>query len=183
MSFSSHCYHSTSQPQLERKELLLYGKTACVIIFAILFSFISALIISLALWRSWTGIVCDEEGSVIRINLQEANLSGPIPPSIGDLTNLLVLSLHNNSLDGTIPEEIGNLKRLRSLSLGSNFSGVVPDCLGNFSDHLLVMNLAMNQFEGTIPRGVQERKPYTISALGKQQINRIFAKIWEAGGS
>ena len=37
------------------------------------------------------------------------NLSGTIPPQLGNLTELRWLELHNNNLSGSIPSTLGNL--------------------------------------------------------------------------
>jgi hypothetical protein len=47
--------------------------------------------------------------------LYENNLTGPIPPSFGNLTSLLELKLHRNSLSGSIPASLGNIKSLQFL--------------------------------------------------------------------
>ncbi|RMZ48890.1 hypothetical protein EB821_05200, partial [Candidatus Marinimicrobia bacterium PRS2] len=68
------------------------------------------------------------------LNLSWYNLSGPIPPAIGQLTNLTLLKLTNNDLNGSIPEEIGDLTNLEYLHLDNNqLSGIIPDELCNLS--------------------------------------------------
>ena len=52
------------------------------------------------------------------LDLGYNQLTGSIPPEIGNLTNLTSLSLSNNQLTGLIPPEIGNLMNLTSLYLG-----------------------------------------------------------------
>jgi Leucine-rich repeat (LRR) protein len=47
-------------------------------------------------------------------------LTGSIPPEIGNLTNLTWLDLGNNGLTGSIPPEIGNLTNLTHLNLRYN---------------------------------------------------------------
>ncbi len=42
-------------------------------------------------------------------------LTGSIPPEIGNLTNLTTLILYDNQLTGEIPSEIGNLTNLTTL--------------------------------------------------------------------
>ncbi|MCP4344044.1 MAG: hypothetical protein GY795_00780 [Desulfobacterales bacterium] len=47
-------------------------------------------------------------------------LSGSIPPELGNLTNLTWLFLYANKLSGAIPPELVNLTNLQQLSLGYN---------------------------------------------------------------
>ena len=62
-------------------------------------------------------------------------LTGEIPPEIGDLINLTYLSLFNNQLTGSIPPEIGNLTNLTELVLSDNqLSGIIPEEICNQGD-------------------------------------------------
>ena len=57
----------------------------------------------------------------------EGELSGSIPPAMGDLDALESLRLRWNSLTGEIPEELGELDHLKVLRLSSNnFKGCIP---------------------------------------------------------
>ena len=61
------------------------------------------------------------------LDLRENNLSGLMPPEIGNLINLIQLKLEGNYLTGAIPPEIGNLTKLENLDLYDNqFSGSIP---------------------------------------------------------
>jgi hypothetical protein len=53
-----------------------------------------------------------------------------LPDSIGNLSNLQVLSLHLNKLTG-LPNTIGNLINLQVLKLGRNKLAGLPDSIGN----------------------------------------------------
>ncbi|XP_060676094.1 probable LRR receptor-like serine/threonine-protein kinase At1g56130 [Ziziphus jujuba] len=58
--------------------------------------------------------------------------TGPLPAFIGNLSQLMRLSIAYNVFSGSIPKELGNLKHLISLSLAiNNFSGTLPPELGN----------------------------------------------------
>ena len=59
-------------------------------------------------------------------------LTGEIPPELGNLANLHVLFLWNNQLNGEIPPELRDLARLTVLWLGGNrLTGEIPPELGN----------------------------------------------------
>ena len=75
----------------------------------------------------WGGIIVDRSGHVVELHLNENLLAGQLPPELGKLTQLTVLSLFGNSLNGEIPAEIGNLINLQQLSLYENaLSGEIP---------------------------------------------------------
>ena len=79
-------------------------------------------------------------------------LTGEIPPEIGNLINLEILFLHGNHLTGEIPSEIGNLINLEFLFLNNNqLSGEIPSELGNLTN-LEYFYLFYNQLTGEIPR-------------------------------
>lgn len=82
--------------------------------------------------------------------INQGNFAGGIPTEIGNLTNLVHLTL-SNSITGQIPASFQNLINLNYLYLGSNFlSGTIPDFLGNLSK-LQYLNLDGNNFSGPIP--------------------------------
>ena len=54
-------------------------------------------------------------------------LTGPIPPELGNLTNLTALALQSNELTGPVPPELGNLTNLTELDLNENeLTGSIP---------------------------------------------------------
>ena len=70
-----------------------------------------------------------------RLQLFENQLSGPIPPELGQLTNLVTLNLFDTRLSGPIPPELGQLTRLTSLWLtGNQLSGPIPVELGDLTE-------------------------------------------------
>ncbi|RXH90856.1 hypothetical protein DVH24_006801 [Malus domestica] len=56
----------------------------------------------------------------MKLDLSNKQLSGSIPTSLGELTNLTSLYLCNKNLSSTIPKEIGKLKSLVELILSKN---------------------------------------------------------------
>ena len=82
----------------------------------------------------WYGVTTDDSGRVTELNLEENQLSGVIPSSLGDLTNLTRLNLDKNGLSGEIPATLGNLSNLTFLGLGVNeFTGLIPLQLQNLT--------------------------------------------------
>ncbi|XP_062219410.1 LRR receptor kinase SERK2-like [Phragmites australis] len=100
---------------------------------------------------TWFHVTCNNDNSVIRVDLGNAQLSGVLVPQLGQLKNLQYLELYSNIISGTIPPELGNLTNLVSLDLYmNNFSGNIPDSLGNLSK-LRFLRLNNNSLSGQIP--------------------------------
>lgn len=79
-----------------------------------------------------------------RRSLQYNSLSGTIPASLGNLTNVFYLELNDNHIGGTLPGAIGELTGLVDLNLGGNaLVGAVPSSVGNLVN-LLNLNMAGN---------------------------------------
>ena len=79
----------------------------------------------------WYGVSTNDSGQVIKLSLWDNDLSGQIPPELGQLENLRELGLQNNGLSGQVPVELGQLTKLEELSLRDNkLSGQIPTVLG-----------------------------------------------------
>ncbi|KAJ4823704.1 hypothetical protein Tsubulata_049743, partial [Turnera subulata] len=130
--------------------------------------------------NNWSGISCDSPHQSVtnlsishfglRGTLQAFNFSsfpnlrglyiwnnsfyGPIPPSIGNLSKLLVLELDMNDLTGNIPGEIGLLESLKELWIGpNNLTGPIPSSIGNLRN-LASVSIWGNPFSGSIPKEI-----------------------------
>ena len=62
--------------------------------------------------NNWAGVSVGDKGRVVSLVLYGNELSGPIPPEVGNLTKLEELYLPDNELTGFIPPELGNLADL-----------------------------------------------------------------------
>ena len=101
-----------------------------------------------------TGEIPPEIGeltNLIFLDLRSNQLTGEIPTEIGKLTNLIYLDLGSNQLRGEIPSEIGKLTNLTGLYLYDNeLTGVIPSEIGNLTN-LNYLRLSSNELSGSIP--------------------------------
>ena len=117
----------------------------------------------------WHGVECYED-NIIGLSLYENQLTGSIPPEIGNLTNLTFLGLYKNQLAGSIPPEIGNLTNLTFLYLSYNLlTGSIPSAIGNLTN-LTELVLHRNQFTGSIPPEIGNLTNLTVLVLSYNQL-------------
>ncbi|XP_051148312.1 probable inactive receptor kinase At1g48480 [Andrographis paniculata] len=100
----------------------------------------------------WEGVECDNATNrVAELRLPGDGLTGGLPPNtVGNLTELRVLSLRRNSLSGELPSDLASLTLLQTLHLqGNQFSGDLPGGIFRLTN-LAFLNLADNRFSGSI---------------------------------
>ena len=115
----------------------------------------------------WYGVYTADGVHVARINLDNNNLSGSIPPEIGNFSCLEILVIGDSpNLTGSIPPEIGNLKSLKMLDLvRTGLNGSIPAEIGNL-ENLSNLNLSQNNFSGEIPPEIGK-----LSRLGRLDLS------------
>ncbi len=124
---------------------------------------------------TWYGVTCSG-GRVQKLLLFWNNLSGSIPPELGDLSNLQRLTLYGNQLRGSIPPELGNLPSLLYLNLHSNqLSGDIPAELENLSTltfwgGLTLMYNALHTDSASLIEFINSRHWYGYDWQGTQTI-------------
>ncbi|KAK8648295.1 hypothetical protein V6N13_129053 [Hibiscus sabdariffa] len=103
-----------------------------------------------------SGIVCNcSDGNntichVTQILIKGHNLTGILPPELGNLTHLEVIDLTRNYLNGSIPSSLSQLP-LTSLSLlGNRLSGPIPGEIGDIPT-LEGLVLEDNMLGGSLP--------------------------------
>ncbi|XP_074580457.1 pollen receptor-like kinase 4 [Curcuma longa] len=103
----------------------------------------------------WAGVLCDDEGSVDGLRLENMNLAGVIDVGpLAALPRLRTFSIINNGFAGTMPE-FGKLTSLKAVYLSRNkFSGELPDASFAGMSWLKKLYLSNNQFTGAIPASV-----------------------------
>jgi Leucine-rich repeat (LRR) protein len=146
----------------------------------------------------WQGIWLNSDGKVYMMDLSQINLSGRIPPQIGNFSDLKELELSDNNITGSIPPEIGklsnlqylrlredhfsgkippeicNLKRLKSFDAkNNNLSGSIPSEIGNI-DSLTYLGLQNNNLSGSIPPEIGKIRSLKVIQL---QNNKLSGSI------
>ncbi|KAB2039738.1 hypothetical protein ES319_D02G031400v1 [Gossypium barbadense] len=85
------------------------------------------------------------------IDLSCNNLTGHIPPELGNLSEIHSLNLSHNKLTGVIPSSLSKLHQIESLDLSyNNLSGEIPNQLVELNS-LEVFSVAFNNLSGSIP--------------------------------
>ena len=100
----------------------------------------------------WYGVKCkDEFGDVTELYYYQNNLTGTLPPQLGNLLQLQSLVIRYDGLTGSIPPELGNLTNLSALVLQNNqLTGSIPSQLGSMTA-LQQLGLEWNQLSGSLP--------------------------------
>ena len=119
----------------------------------------------------WQGITVEGfPARVVGLQLNGAELSGRIPPSLGEISALRVLSFRGNDLAGGIPPELGSLSELRSLDLhGNALGGTIPPELGNLLK-VERLNLNATGLTGNIPPGLGKLSNLGTLDLGQNDL-------------
>ena len=124
--------------------------------------------------------ICIKGGNLETLILNNNRISGTIPLSLANCTNLIWVSLSSNLLTGKIPAGIGNLHNLAILQLGNNsLNGQIPAELGK-CQNLIWLDLNSNGFSGPVPPELASEAGLVTPGLvsGKQ-----FAFVRNEGGT
>ncbi|XP_058094739.1 MDIS1-interacting receptor like kinase 2-like [Magnolia sinica] len=121
---------------------------------------------------NWTGIKCNDAGSIIEINIPNAILTGKLDNfSFSAFPNLIHLNLSGNRLSGNIPAHIDTLFKLSFLDLASNqLSGSIPSKIGKLKN-LILLDLSNNSLTGTIPSNLGNLTKLTNLLLHRNLIS------------
>ncbi|TYK12979.1 protein BRASSINOSTEROID INSENSITIVE 1 [Cucumis melo var. makuwa] len=100
------------------------------------------------------GLCEDPSNNLKELFLQNNWLTGRIPASISNCSQLVSLDLSFNFLSGTIPSSLGSLSKLKNLIMWLNqLEGEIPSDFSNFQG-LENLILDFNELTGTIPSGL-----------------------------
>lgn len=75
---------------------------------------------------AWDGVTCTAS-AITALNLEDNNLIGSLPETIGELQGLTRLNLSGNALTGSFPASLGNLTNLTELAITqTQLGGALP---------------------------------------------------------
>ena len=88
------------------------------------------------------------------LDLSYQRLTGPIPASLADNENLFYIDLSDNRLTGTIPPSLLEIRDLEQLYLNGNYlTGTIPSDV-EFSYSLETLYIGYNEMEGELPESI-----------------------------
>jgi LRR receptor-like serine/threonine-protein kinase FLS2 len=111
--------------------------------------------------------------------IENCNIKGIIPRGIGNLSNLMALSLGTNELVGPIPTTVGRLHKLQALILDDNrLDGPIPSELCHL-ENLYKMHFSGNELFGPIPAWLNNLTFLRYLYLDFNQLNStIPSSLW-----
>ncbi|KAJ4710134.1 putative Receptor protein kinase [Melia azedarach] len=118
----------------------------------------------------WKGIQCNPSGRVTRIQIEQLNLQGSLPPELRNLSSLTVLVVMKNQLTGPIPSLAGLGSLQSALFHNNNFTAFPPNFFTGLTA-LQTINLDYNQFSSwELPESLKD-------ATGLQSFSANAANI------
>ena len=122
--------------------------------------------------QEWHGVTCNDASPplVTGLNFYVNNLTGQIPPELGDLDSLTSLYLDDNHIT-TISPGLGNLDTLITLSISYNLLNSIPPELGDL-DSLTSLRLSDNLLTA-IPPGLENLDSLTELFLDNNLLTAI----------
>ncbi|KAM0027679.1 putative leucine-rich repeat-containing, plant-type, leucine-rich repeat domain superfamily [Helianthus debilis subsp. tardiflorus] len=142
----------------------------------------------LASWQTtldcckWYCVKCNKTtGRIIELNIFSGNISGQIPPEVGNLPYLQRLVFRKlTNLTGQIPSTITKLTDLTTLTLSwTNLSGPVLSFLSQLKK-LYILDLSFNNLTGSIPPNLATLTNLLYISLDR---NKLTGPIPESFGT
>ncbi|XP_076890331.1 polygalacturonase inhibitor-like [Bidens hawaiensis] len=136
----------------------------------------------LASWQTtldcckWYCLKCNKTtGRVVELTIFSGNISGQIPPEVGNLPYLQYLEFRKlTNLTGQIPSSITKLTHLTMLRLSwTNLSGPVPSFISQLKN-LNVLDLSFNDLTGTIPPELATLPDLTEMDLSRNKLTGVI---------
>ncbi|KAF6141051.1 hypothetical protein GIB67_006496 [Kingdonia uniflora] len=100
---------------------------------------------------NWTGVWCNANGVVEKLDLSHMNLTGRVSEHIRGLRSLTFINICCNGISSLLPKSISNLTQVKYFDVSQNFFvGDFPMGFGRF-EGLTILNASSNNFSGFLP--------------------------------
>ncbi|XP_021800005.1 receptor-like protein 12 [Prunus avium] len=111
--------------------------------------------------------------SIVQYLISQNKLTGEISPLICDLSALQFLALSDNKLSGMLPQCLGDFSDdLRVLSVRNNyFHGVLPQA---YTSNLRIFDVSYNQLQGELPRALANCVMLESLILSNNEFHDVF---------
>ena len=133
--------------------------------------------------KTWYGVDVDTIANrVIQLDLDNNNLTGYIPSSIGNLTLINEIHIYNNNLTGNIPQTIGRLTHLNWIEAQNNqLSGILTDSICRLTN-ITAIHIGNNNFTGKVPDSLNQLPHLNTFGINNNQFDRLpdFSAITNA---
>lgn len=128
----------------------------------------------------WHGVDINTEGKLIGLNLDNNNLNGFLPSTLGDLTDLSGLVLPNNPLlTGKIPPSITNLTEMVYLNLAlNNHTGSIPANIGNLTKMKVWYLYANPQLTDSLPASIASLTALEEFLAADNNLNNTIPEVF-----
>ncbi|CAI0441073.1 unnamed protein product [Linum tenue] len=114
-----------------------------------------------------SGTICH----VTNVVVKGFNVTGVLPPELGNLTRLTELDLTRNYINGTLPSSLAQLRNLTTLFLNNNsLTGEVPGWVLNSRDNF---DLSYNNFTGRAQPSCQQLDVNLVSSYSPSASNSV----------
>ncbi|KAE8656454.1 Leucine-rich repeat receptor-like kinase protein THICK TASSEL DWARF1 [Hibiscus syriacus] len=108
--------------------------------------------------------------SFAQLKVSNNRITGRIPPAIGNLGSLHILSLGMNRFTGEIPEQIFNINSLSTMDIShNNIIGQIPPSITRCVS-LTSIDFSQNNLTGEIPKGIKNLMDLGILNLSRNQL-------------
>ncbi|KAL1802040.1 hypothetical protein ACET3Z_030687 [Daucus carota] len=111
-----------------------------------------------------------------QLNLSNNQISGSLPTSLSNFSNLQILQLDGNKFTGSIPSSFGEFQHLSKLDLKLNsFTSQIPPEIGNCF-HLTYLDLSQNNLSGSIPPQISNIHILNYLNLSRNHLSETIPK-------
>ncbi|XP_015948964.1 MDIS1-interacting receptor like kinase 1 [Arachis duranensis] len=102
---------------------------------------------------NWTGVWCNSNGSVQKLDLSHMNLTGTVSNDVTKLKSLTSLNFCCNGFNSSLFKSVVSVTTLKVLDVSQNFfTGEFP--IPTVSSQLVTLNASSNNFSGLIPEEI-----------------------------